>query len=204
LSVRDGWKADIACGSIQLMRCSLSSLLACVILTPSAHAEPNLEKGFDAALRGCEEWLLNPASWAEGTGPFIAAVGLGDQMRLVERVAEANLPPPAMRRANQYWRINSTPVAGYVLIVSDQLPMCHVTGGGGSDLQPSVERVLSSTAFRRRWEQQRTSRKGGMTTATFRNRRDSALSIIISRAREPGQRMNRVQVVATATYRTTD
>lgn len=184
------------------MRLFLSVILACAILTPSAHAEVNLERGFSGAVRGCEEWLLNPASWTEGTGPFVEAVGLGEQMGLVDRVAEASLPPPQLRRANHYWRINSTPVAGYVLVVSDQLPMCHITGGGESDLQPSVENVLSSTDFKRRWEQQGTVVEGDMATTTFVNREVPALSIVVSRGREPGQRTDRVQVVATGTYRT--
>lgn len=184
------------------MRYILPALSALAAFAPPAHAEPNIERGFDGALRGCEEWLLNPASWAEGTGPFIKTVGLGDKMGLVERVEDVNLPPKPLRRANHYWRINSTETAGYVLVVSDQLPMCHITGGGGSDLQPSVQSVLSSPEFNARWEQLKTSSKGDMATTAFRNRQDPALSIIISRAKESGQRLDRVQVLATATYQT--
>ncbi len=101
-----------------------------------------------------------------------------------------------------YWRINSTPTAGYVLVVSDQVPMCHITGGGGTDLQPSVQSVLSSPAFNKRWEQLQTNSKADMTTTTFRSREDPALSMAISRAQQPGQRLDRVQVLATATYQT--
>ncbi|WP_432768327.1 MAG: hypothetical protein HEQ22_12995 [Sphingopyxis sp.] len=182
------------------MRSILSALLAVGLFAQPANAEPNLEKGFDGALRGCEQWLLDPASWADGLGPFIAAVGLGNQMALVERVDEANLPPPPMRKAMHYWRINSTPVAGYVLVVSDRLPMCHITGGGGADLQPSVETVLSSPAFGQRWEQQQARSASDIITTTFRNRLDPALSIVISRASGPAQRLDRVQLIATATY----
>ncbi len=35
---------------------------------------------------------------------------------------------------------------------------------------------------------------------TFRNRVDPALSLVVSRAKLPGQRLDRVQVLATATY----
>lgn len=184
------------------MRYILPAVLTVAAFAVPANAEPNLERGFDGALRGCEEWLLNPASWAEGPGPFVKAVGLGNQMGLVERVEEVSLPPKQMRRAMHYWRINSTSTAGYVLVVSDQLPMCHITGGGGADLQPSVQSVLSSLAFNRRWEPQKTSSKADMTTTTFRNRQDPALSIVVSRAKLPAQRLDRVQVLATATYRT--
>ncbi len=184
------------------MRCILSAFLAFAAIASPAQADANLERGFDGALRGCEEWLLNPASWADGTGPFIKAVGLGEQMILVERVEEVNLPPKQMRRANHYWRINSTQAAGYVLVVSDQLPMCHITGGGGTDLQPSVQSVLSSPAFSARWEQLTTTSKDDMATTAFRNRLVPAMSIIISRAKRLGQRLDRVQVLATATYQT--
>lgn len=194
------WKADVRSGRSQLMRYILSAFLASAVFVLPAQAEPNLERGFDGALQGCEEWLLNPASWTEGTGPFIKAVGLGEQMGRVDRVEEVNLPPKQMRRANHYWRINSTSTAGYVLVVSDQLPMCHITGGGGTDLQPSVQTVLSSANFNGRWEQLKTNSKGDLVTTTFRNRQEPALSIIISRAKQAGQRLDRVQVLATATY----
>ena len=184
------------------MRYILYAFLASVAFASPAHAEPNLERGFDGALRGCEEWLLNPASWADGPAPFIKTVGLGEQMSLVERVEEVNLPPEQMRRANHYWRINSTQTAGYVLVVSDQLPMCHITGGGGTDLQPSVQTVLSSPAFSARWEQLNTSSTDDMETTAFRNRLDPALSIMVSRANRAGQRLDRIQVLATATYQT--
>ena len=113
-------------------------------------------------------------------------------MARVERVEEVNLPPKQMRRANHYWRINSLPTAGYVLVVSDQLPMCHITGGGAADLQPSVQSVLSSPEFYSRWEQQSNTAKGDMVSTLFRSRKDPALSITISRAKRLGQRLDRV------------
>lgn len=153
-------------------------------------------------LRGCEEWVLNPASWVDGTGPFVKAVGLGNQMGLVERVEEATLPPEQLRLANHYWRINSTLGAGYILVVSDRLPMCHITGGGDTDLQPIVEAVLSSAEFKGRWEQSESNSRGDMATTVFRNRQEPKFSITISRANKPGQRLDRVQVLATALYET--
>jgi hypothetical protein len=182
------------------MRYLLPALSALALLAQPARAEADLERGFDGAVRGCEEWLLNPASWVDGLGPFVKAVGLGNQMGLVEKVEEANLPPKEMRRALHFWRINSTPTAGYTLVVSDRLPMCHITGGGGADLQPSVEGVLASPAFNKRWQQQKASSGSEITMTTFRNRVDPALSLVVSRAKLPGQRLDRVQVLATATY----
>lgn len=182
------------------MRYLLTLVAASAAFAAPVQAQSSLEKGFTGALRGCEEWVLNPASWADGTGPFVKAVGLGNQMGLVERVEEVNLPPEQLRKANHYWRINSTPGAGYVLVVSDRLPMCHITGGGDTDLQPIVEAVLSSAEFNRHWEQSESSSQGDMATTVFRNRQAPRFSIAISRANQPGQRLDRVQVLATAIY----
>lgn len=173
---------------------------AALLMAAPVQAQSNLQRGFEGALRGCEEWVLNPASWADGVGPFVKTVGLGDQMGLVERVEEVNLPPKQLRKGNHYWRINSTPTAGYILVVSDQLPMCHITGGGGTDLQPVVEAVLSSGEFQKQWQQVGTKSRDDMVSTQFQNREDPALSMVISRAKQPGERLDRVQVLATATY----
>ncbi|HEU0283685.1 MAG TPA: hypothetical protein VFR52_00910, partial [Sphingomicrobium sp.] len=132
----------------------------------------------------------------------VSTVGLGNKMGLVESVAEVSLPPKELRRGNHFWRINSTEGAGYVLVVSDQLPMCHITGGGDTDLQPAVEAVIASDGFGKRWERVSSASKGDMVTTVFRNREDRSLSIAISRAIQPKQRFDRVQVLATATYET--
>lgn len=177
----------------------LSATLGLALSSP-ALAQSELEKGFDAALLGCEEWVLNPASWAEGLEPFVRTVGLGNTMGLVESVDEAALPPRQLRVANHYWRINSAANAGYILVVSDQLPMCHITGGGGSDLQPIVEAVLASGEFQARWEKVEDNSRGEMISSLFQNREEPLFSIVISRATNAGQRLDRVQVLASATY----
>src|SRR3546814_2037169 len=78
-------------------------------------------------------------------------------------------------------------------VVSDQLPMCHITGGGDTDLQPIVEAVIASPEFARHWEAGGDLSKGDMASTRFRNREEPSLSIIISRAKSPGQRLDRVQ-----------
>src|SRR3546814_8121935 len=78
--------------------------------------------------------------------------------------------------------------------------MCHITGGGDTDLQPIVEAVIASPEFARHWEAGGDLSKGDMASTRFRNREEPSLSIIISRAKSPGQRLDRVQVIATATY----
>lgn len=121
-------------------------------------------------------------------------------MGLVDRVEEVNLPPRPLRRANRYWRINSTRDAGFVLVVSNDLPMGHITGGGSRDLQPSVAAVLSSEGFSRRWVLERTAVNARMATTVFRNREAPGLSMTVSRAEKAGERLDRVQVLATAVY----
>jgi hypothetical protein len=182
------------------MRLALTIAAAAVLFANPVQAETPLEQGFVGALRGCEEWILNPKSWANGTGPFVSAVGLGDKMGPVAQVDDASLPPKSLRIANHYWRINSTPRAGFVLVVSDRLPMCHLTGGGDMDLEPMIESVLGGSAFMSRWEKGAEEIRNEMITTTFRNRADPAFSILISRAKTPGQRLDRVQTIATATY----
>ena len=181
------------------------TLLAFAVLnSPAAEAQSALEDGFAGALRGCEEWVLNPGSWIDGVAPFVSVVGLGNQMSLVAQVDAASLPPVPLRRANHYWRINSTETAGYVLIVSDELPMCHITGGGSLDLQPHVEAVLASEEFEARWEATERSRAGDVKSTTYRNRRNPSLTAVISRANAPGARLDRVQVIVTGTYAVSD
>src|SRR3546814_16194725 len=141
--------------------------------------------------------MHDPGSWARGSVPFVAAVGLGDKMRLVDSVDEASLPPKELLRGNHYWRINSTEKAGYVLVVSDQLPMCHITGGGDTDLQPIVEAVIASHDFARHWEAGGDLSKGAMASTRFSNREEPSLSIIISRASSPGTRRDRYKVIRT-------
>jgi hypothetical protein len=167
-----------------------------------AYADSELEKGFAGALRGCEEWVLNPASWSNGPAPLVSTVGLGDKMGLVEHVEDVNLPPPALRVANHYWRINSTRGAGYVLVVSDQLPMCHITGGGDTDLQPVVSSVLASSAFTHRWKLIKETSTGDMATSEFQSMEEPKFSVVISRAKKAGGRLDRVQVLATAVFKT--
>lgn len=183
------------------MRFFLSVAAVAFLCATSARAETPLEQGFAGALRGCEEWVLNPKSWANGVGPFLKTVGLGDKMGLVARVEDVSLPPPALRAGNHYWRINSTPGSGFVLVVSDQLPMCHITGGGDADLQPAVEAALRASSFASRWEKTGEEVKGEMVITSFRNRENPAFTVLVSRARAVGQRLDRVQVIATATYK---
>jgi hypothetical protein len=181
------------------MRLALPAAAVLLLIAGPGLAEAPLEQGLSGAFRGCEEWILNPSSWVNGAAPFVTKVGLGDHMGQVARVDGSSLPPPQLRAGAHYWRINSTPGAGYVLVVSDQLPMCHITGGGDADLQPVTEAVLGADGFTRRWATVSERTSGDMKTTVYRNRAEPALSLLVSRAAAPGQRLDRVQVIATGT-----
>ena len=176
--------------------------LAAMVLAVSAPAgaQSELGLGLDGALKGCENWVLDPATWANGLGPFASKLGLGDKAGWVASVDEAALPPPNMRVANHYLRINSTPNAGFILVVSDRAPFCHITGGGSVDLQPAIESELASDSFKGRWEQVKSQSRGDMVSTTFRNRTDPKLQMVVSRAIKAGERLDRVQVLASAQY----
>ena len=182
----------------------LSVAVSALAVSTPVIGQTELEQGLGGALRGCEEWVLNPASWAQGTEPFEATVGLGNKMGRVQTAVEAQLPPKELRAANHYWRINSTPDAGYILVVSDQLPMCHITGGGSVDLQPAVEATLASKSFTDRWENVGDRSKGDMISTEFRHRDETDFTMVVSRAKQSGQRLDRVQILATAMMRMSD
>ncbi|MBN8818982.1 MAG: hypothetical protein J0I80_09740 [Sphingomonas sp.] len=165
-----------------------------------ATAQSDLQLGFEGALRGCENWVLEPASWADGATSFVEKLGLGDKAGWVTSVPEATLPPAQLRKGNHYLRINSTPNAGFVVVVSDRLPFCHITGGGNIDLQPVIETVLTSETFKERWKDAGSKIRDDMISTTFRYRNDLKFDLMISRARKVGGRLDRVQVLATAQY----
>src|SRR5688500_1413639 len=93
-------------------------LLALACATP-ANAQPAIQVGFQSALRACEAWVLEPATWGDGLEGFSPKLGLGKEAGWVKSVDDASLPPKELRVANHYLRISSSSNAGYVLVVSD-------------------------------------------------------------------------------------
>ena len=181
---------------------------ALLILAGAALAAPaqaqDVGAGFAGAVRGCEAWVLEPATWSDGIDPFLAKMGLGLSAGLVDAAPEAALPPKDLRTGNHFWRINSTEQDGYFLVVSDQLPMCHITGGGAHDMQPAVEQVLASTEFTDRWKQLKSSHQDDMVSTEFLNVEEPAFKLVVSRSDKPGARTDRVQVLATAIFELKD
>jgi hypothetical protein len=98
-----------------------------------------------------------------------------------------------------YWRV---PIGdgGIYVTASDQLPLCHLAGGGPSDLQPGVAALLSSPAFLSRWKATQSRTQGDIVSTTYLSLRDPKFSLIVSRAAKAGDRTDRVQIIATAQY----
>ena len=161
-----------------------------------------LDSGLDGAFLACESWVLDPSSWTgeEGLAPLVELTGLGERIRPLPSVIDAALPPLEFRRANHFFRIDATPASGYFLVVSDQLPICHITGGGEDDLQPVAERVLASAPFLARWEAVEEIGDATHASTLYRHRLVPAMEMVVSRDRAPGGRRDRVQVIATAQY----
>lgn len=159
-----------------------------------------LTDGLVGGLKACRLWVLHPDTWAEGAGPFVKDVGLEGTMGQVAAVAEVNLPPEAWRDGNIYWRINSTLDAGYVLVVSHRMPICHLTGGGAEDLQPVVAEVLGSAEFGSAWRKIDEATRGDMVSTTFVSSEEPDFTMVVSRAAAPGARRDRVQVIASASF----
>lgn len=178
------------------------AMAAAVLAGSEAPSAPDarLREGLSGALRGCETWILDPATWSNGFGPYLGKVGLGPSMARVSSADPAALPPPALRKANIFWRINSTPTAGYMLVVSDRLPMCHITGGGDADLQPVVEDMLQGAEFTSRWKARGVRSTGDMVSSTFQSVEEPNLMLVVSRAAAAGGRRDRVQVIITGLF----
>lgn len=184
------------------MRPSVGAALALLVAGCAAQPEKplgELEQGFVAALRGCEEWLLNPQSWVKTDAPFLASMGIGDKVSHVETIDEAAKPPKSMQDANRYYEIRPTDTARFYLVVSYQIPMCHISGFSDADLQPVVNTVLSSKVFRERWTQTGEEDRGNIISTWFRNHADKRFNLLVTRSENPGDRTDRTQMMASAT-----
>lgn len=161
-----------------------------------------LASGFDGTLLACESWVLDPASWSgpDGIAPLVDLSGLGGRINPVPSVIDAALPPQELRAANHYFRIDATRGEGFFLVVSDQLPMCHITGGGVNAMSVVVEQVLASAPFLARWEQVEAQDDGRVASTFYRHRLVPQMELVVSRPLASGQPQDLVQVIATASY----
>lgn len=172
--------------------------------TPRAVPVPDpagLAAGFDGVLLACESWVLDPTSWSgtEGLAPLVELTGLGARLYPVPGVIDAALPPAEFRQANHYFRVDATAGEGFYLVVSDRVPMCHITGGGVNAMGDVIAQVLASPAFRHRWESTGVEEGDGVISTQYRHRLVPQMELVVSRQRA-GSANDLVQVVATAQY----
>ncbi|WCL52859.1 hypothetical protein [Gimibacter soli] len=177
----------------------MAAILSLMVAAPAA-AQSELETGFEGALAACREWINNPASWQKGPQGFMDVMGMGDRLVPIREVIPPALPPESLRVANAFWRIKATDSAGYVLVVSGKIPMCHITGGGNADLQPAIEAVLASPRFTETWEPAEDLSNENLASTMFQDRQEPAFTIVITRALGPGERQDRTQLIATAVF----
>lgn len=174
------------------------TILAAAIASVSGTGD--LDRGLAGAFAGCESWVLEPATWAENPAGLPSHLDLSNTAGWVTSLDESQLPPLALRKGLHFLRINSTPTAGFALVVSDQVPICHITGGGASDLQPVIESALASPAFRSRWHESGRQTRHDMVSTMFTNVTEPRFQLVVSRATKANQRQDRVQLVATAIF----
>ncbi|MBY0284900.1 MAG: hypothetical protein K2W81_13190 [Sphingomonas sp.] len=176
--------------------------IAIAAATSAPPTELDASAAVVTAIATCEEWVLNPSSWVDGVTQFPAKTGLGSRGLVPQSsLPDVALPPPQFRRAMHHWRV---PIGGGGVFVttSDELPVCHLSGGGPFDLQPSVVKAQTSAEFLRHWNVVRTDVKGNLLTTYYQSLRDPKLSLILTRSSKAGDRTDRVQIVATAQYDT--
>lgn len=169
---------------------------------PDAAELAQMAAGMDGVFLACESWVLDPGSWtgAEGIAPLVELTGLGNRIYPVPTVIDAAQPPAEFRVANHYFRIDATSRSGFYLVVSDRLPICHITGGGGVELHGVVTDVLASAPFLARWEEIDESADGAIISTVYRHRLVPEMEMVVSRKAAAGGFNDLVQVIATAQY----
>jgi hypothetical protein len=162
-------------------------------------AQPGLGP-LEASVQACTSWIAEPVSWAEGVEDFPANTGL-DQSGLfaVNSVPPFALPPPPARQNMHHWQIGKMEEA-YFITASDTVPVCHIVGGGSSDLYLSVERLLGLEGFDRLWKQEESKTRGDMMTRSYSFVVEPDIRMHLSHASDPGGRTDRPQIIATVVY----
>ena len=158
-----------------------------------------MQDGFGTAVAACESWILEPATWADHVNEFPKRAGLAGRLELQNAIPDVALPPPQLRQALHSWRV---PVGsgGFFLTVSDQLPFCHIAGGGPDDFEPGAEAALKSMLAGNRWLKTKDTRQADLLSTELVSSRSKRLTMILTRAASAKLRTDRVQVIATLQY----
>jgi hypothetical protein len=157
------------------------------------------EQAIQTAVAACEAWILDPKTWADDIARFPQKAGLAGRLQLQKSVPEPLLPPPSLRRALHSWRV---PVGsgGVFLTVSDQVPFCHIAGGGPDDFQPGTESALRAFVSSGQWKKGTDETSADIVSTQLVSNRSKKFTMVVSRAARANSRRDRVQVLATAQY----
>ena len=164
-------------------------------------ALPDTAGAIDAALLGCERWVLFPAIWAEDTtlGAFEDSLGPPTAVTRLAELDEAFLPPTDMRHANHYWRITATDGTMVNLVVSDRLPICHITASGAGEVEAATRGLTDTPGFTARWKAESDDSRPGMRSILYRNREDEGMVAVVSHTTQGGSEIG-LRLIATAVY----
>ncbi len=168
---------------------------------PAAGTDAIVNAAIDTSITACEDWILEPKIWADNVAGFPASTGLAARgLTAQAQVPDVALPPPALRRALHHWRVAAGNAAGVFVTASDQLPVCHLAGGGPVDFQPAVEALVASEAFAKHWKVVRSQKSDDLVKMDYVSLQDPKLTMVLSGAAQAGERRDRVQFLATLQY----
>ena len=187
------------------MRYGLLLGLAIVLMAQPVRAQDGptrgaIEAGLAGVLRGCETWILDPKSWADGPAPFLAAMRLGDRVSEVASIPDDLKPPQRLRKGNRSFRIDVSDRAGFALTVSTEIPMCHIVGVGFGDFVSATDAVLATEAFGASWARIGEKDEGSSHSVIFRLRRSERLALTLSQPTEDPDTVRTIHLLGTAVY----
>jgi hypothetical protein len=169
------------------------------LLAAAAVTAKSPQEGLQTAVKACESWILDPATWADQISEFPKQAGLSGQLQAQDSVPDVALPPPELRNALHFWHV---PVGqgGYFVTVSDVKPFCHIAGGGPDDFEPGAEAALTALISKGSWRKVADKTNGGLRSSELVSGQSDQLTMTLTRAATAGQPTDRVQVLATAVY----
>ena len=169
-------------------------LLAEVFVAPAGMAP------LETAVQACTSWIAEPASWSGSVEDFEETTGLDKSgLKSIAGIPSFALPPPQARRNMHHFHVGDV-AEGYFVTASDTVPVCHIVGGGDSDLFGSVQRFLQEDGYSRLWSRQSEKARGDIKTRTFEFEADEKIQLHLSHAAEAGGRTDRPQIFATIVY----
>ena len=173
------------------------------LLALPAKADINeLQAALSNGLVACQNWILEPKTWAEDDKLFASNIGLDGKLIPMGGIPSGVLPDGLMASATNFWRIDAGNGNGVFVVASSTIPVCNVAGGGPSDFQPDAEMLVAKIGQGQDWKIANSERKDDMTTTFFKGMVYNNNELVVSRASKAGDRTDRVQFLASVTFNT--